>query len=426
MTSNALPMPTTPSTSAATSVRRPVVRILGTHGVPAAYGGFETAAENVGLYLLEQGWDVIVYCQIPGSGPITTDSWRGLTRVRVPQNREGWLGTAAFDLDCIRHVKRVAGPDDICLTFGYNTGIFNVSQRLRGMANVINMDGMEWTRRRWGLARQAILLANERVAGLVGTLLIGDHPHISKYLSRHFGRRRVVTIAYGAHPVVNPPVQPVLDLGLEPGTYVTMICRLIPENSVLEIIQAWSQRDRGLQLVVLGSLEDDDSYHRQVRAAASHEVVFAGAIYTPEIVTALRYHALAYLHGHTVGGTNPSLVEAMAAGNPVIAHNNVFNRFVAGPDAAYFDGVADLVATLDSILTDPARLSDMRSASLTRFQENYTWEHIGELYEQALRRAGTLTRNRVRRHPKRGRSSEPDYDAHVRHPDGVNNDKTND
>ncbi len=371
---------------------RPVVRILGTHGVPAAYGGFETAAENVGLHLHDRGWEVVVYCQIPGSGPTTTDTWRGLTRVNIRQPREGWLGTAAFDLDCVRHVRRVAARDDVCLTFGYNTGIFNLSQRLRGMANVINMDGMEWTRRRWGLLRQGVLLANERAAGLVGTLLVGDHPQISAYLGRHFGRRRVVTIAYGAHPVVDPPVEPVRELGLQPGGYVTVICRPIPENSVLEIVQAWSRRPRGLRLVVLGDFTDREPYHAQVRAAASAEVLFPGAIYAPEVVTALRYHGVAYLHGHTVGGTNPSLVEAMAAGNPVIAHDNVYNRFVAGPGAAYFTGVDDLADTLDAVLAAPERLAEMRAASLERFQEHYTWEHIGDLYEQALRRAAAMVR----------------------------------
>lgn len=372
------------STSAARDPA-PTVRILGTHGVPAAYGGFETAAEHVGLHLADKGWRVVVYCQVPGTGPIETDTWKGLERVLVPEPREGWTGTASFDLTCVRHVLRESGQGEVCLTFGYNTGVFNVAQRLRGIPNVINMDGMEWTRRRWGVLRQAILLANERAAGAVGDVLIADHPHIATYLSRHFGRRRVTTIAYGAYPMSGAPEDPVLALGLTPGEYATMICRPIPENSVLEIVRAWSTRPRPVPLVVLGDFVPTDRYHAQVLEAAGADVRFVGAIYDQSVVTSLRYHSRAYLHGHTVGGTNPSLVEAMAAGNPVIAHNNVYNRYVAGVGNRYFDGVADLAETLDLVLDDTDALRSMGEFSRRRQRDHYTWQHIGDEYERALR-----------------------------------------
>lgn len=362
----------------------PTVRILGTHGVPAAYGGFETAAEHVGLHLAEKGWRVVVYCQVPGTGPTETDTWKGLERVLVREPREGWLGTASFDLTSVRHALAEAGPDDVCLTFGYNTGVFNIAQRLKRIPNVINMDGMEWTRRRWGLVRQGILLANERAAGAVGTVLIADHPHIATYLRRHFGKRRVTTIAYGAYPMSGAPEQPVEELGLVPGEYATMICRPIPENNVLEIVQAWSARPRPVPLVVLGTFDRSDPYHAKVLDAASADVRFVGAIYDQTVVTSLRHHARVYLHGHTVGGTNPSLVEAMAAGNAVVAHNNVYNRYVAGVGNRYFDGVDDLAETLDLLLDDRESLSGMGRFSKARHAEHYTWQKIGDEYEQAL------------------------------------------
>jgi len=137
------------------------VRILGTHGVPAAYGGFETAAENVALFLASRGWRVIVYCQVDGNGPLREDTWNGLERVLISVDTEGWRGTSKFDLLSIRHAAKFG---DLCLTFGYNTAIFNVLQRIKGIANVINMDGIEWSRSRWGFFRQAILYTNERIA----------------------------------------------------------------------------------------------------------------------------------------------------------------------------------------------------------------------------------------------------------------------
>lgn len=362
----------------------PTVRILGTHGVPAAYGGFETAAENIGLFLRDRGWRVIVYCQVPGDGPVRRDEWRGLERVIVSEPREGWRGTSSFDLRTIRHALGEHAAGDVWLTFGYNTGVFDVLPRLRGIPNVINMDGMEWTRRRWGLVKQGILLGNERFAGLVGTLLIADHPEIAKYLGRHFGRRRVRTITYGAHEVTAAPTEPVTELGLQPGRYATVICRPIPENSILEIVVAWSRRRRNLDLVVVGPFGDDDPYQRAVRAAASAEVIFPGPIFAPDRIGALRYHSALYLHGHTVGGTNPSLVEAMAAGNAVVAQNNVYNRWVAGPGSAYFDDRHDLAALLDGLLAAPAKMTAMGAASRARFRSEFTWQRIGSQYEDAL------------------------------------------
>lgn len=369
---------------------RPTVRLLGTHGVPAAYGGFETAAEHIGYYLRDRGWRVVVYCQQPGAGATHTDVWRGLERVHIHEEREGWLGTASFDAKSIRHVldhTGETGPQDACITFGYNTGVFNVAQRLRRIPNVINMDGMEWTRRRWGLAKQGILLANERFAGVVGDVLVADHPVIARYLSRHFGAKRVETITYGGVPVHDAPTQPVRDLRLEPGRYATVICRPIPENSLVEIVQGWSARRRGMPLVVLGNFTRADAYHREVLDAAGDEVLFPGAIYDPQVVQALRFHAALYLHGHTVGGTNPSLVEAMAAGSAVVAHDNHYNRWVVDKGARFFRDSHDLADTLDTLLADPRLRAEMGRQSRRRFEAEFTWERIGSQYEEALLRA---------------------------------------
>lgn len=367
--------------------RQKTVWILGTHGVPACYGGFETAAEHIGRGLAKRGWRVVVYCQLPGRGPVMWDAWEGLERVKIHETRPGWLGTASFDLASIRHVLAYANSDDVCLTFGYNTGVFNVAQRLRRLPNVINMDGMEWTRRRWGLARQGVLLANERFAGHVGDIIIADHPHIAIYLRRHFGPKRVEIITYGAESCDDAPTDELSRLGLVPGEFATIVCRPIPENSVLEMVRAWSRRPRGHTLAVLGAYDESNPYHAQVLHDATSEVRFLGAIYDPAIVRALRYHSSVYLHGHTVGGTNPSLVEAMAAHNAVIAHDNVYNTWVAGPDNAYFRSIDDLDRTISRLLADPEARARMGRASFDRYLEEFTWDHITDLYEKALLRA---------------------------------------
>lgn len=361
------------------------VRILGTHGVPAAYGGFETAAENVGLYLRQAGWRVIVYCQVDGRGPIREDTWNGLERVLIPINTAGWLGTSKFDLISIRHASRFR---DVCLTFGYNTAIFNVLQRIKRIPLVINMDGIEWSRARWGKMKQFILWSNERIACLVGNHLIADHPEIEKYLAKRARKSKISMITYGAHPITDAPESVPTQYGLRPRKYFTLICRSIPENSVYELVSGFSAKPRGVRLAVLGAYEPDtDEYHRKVVDAASDEVDFLGSIYDPRTVAALRVHSLGYLHGHTVGGTNPSLVEAMAAGNPVLAHDNPYNRWTAADAAVYFTTQDDVARQLDTLLAEPDRLEKMRRASQARYESEFTWEHVAGQYEEVLSRA---------------------------------------
>lgn len=363
------------------------VRILGTHGVPAAYGGFETAAENIGLFLVRQGWRVIVYCQLSGTGPIEEDVWQGIERVNIPVALPGWRGTSRFDWLSIKHACQFK---DVCLTFGYNTGVYNYMQRLKGIPNVINMDGIEWSRSRWGFTKQAILYLNERFAAAYGNTLIADHPEIAKYLRTRAPARKIVTLTYGADTVIDAPTAPVTDLGLEPGQYFNLIARPIPENNILEIVRGFSAKLRGIKLALLGNFLPDDPYHQAVRAAASSEVIFTGSIYEPERVKAIRFHSSGYLHGHTVGGTNPSLVEALAAGNPVIAHDNVYNRWVAGDAALYFTDVRSFETQIEALINNTAMATKMHKAAILRFNEEFTWDHVAGQYEQVLLRYANL------------------------------------
>ncbi|QNE48055.1 glycosyltransferase family 1 protein [Glaciihabitans sp. INWT7] len=360
------------------------VRILGTHGVPANYGGFETAAENVGLFLRDEGWRVIIYCQVPRSGAMWEDVWHGIERVNIPVAREGWLGTAQFDLKSILHASKFG---DVCLTFGYNTAVFNVIQRIKRIPNVINMDGIEWSRARWGKVKQSILWTNERIACWVGNDLIADHPVIEDYLATRARRSKLTTITYGANAISEASIAPVTARGLVPGEYLTLICRPIPENTILELVEGFSAEHRGHSLVVLGNYTPaTDEYHRSVMEAASDEVVFLGAIYDPGDLAAIRFHASGYLHGHTVGGTNPSLVEAMAAGNPVIAHDNPYNRWVVDQGALYFRTAEDVASAVTRLLGDSALRAELGSASRARHAAEFTWERIGGQYQELLNR----------------------------------------
>lgn len=358
------------------------LRILGIRGLPAAHGGFETFAEYLALYLRDRGWKVTVYCQIDGRGPVYEDMWEGIHRVNIPVDIPGPKGTMAFDWHAIRHAA--AQSRDLCLTLGYNTAVFCAWLRLKGVPNVINMDGIEWSRAKWGGVAKAWFWLNDWAGCWLGNHLVADHPEIAKHLATRVSARKITTIAYGADRLQNLSEEPVRALGLEPGRYLTLVARPEPENSILEAVTGFSAKPRGCTLAVLGNYDDRNAYHRAVKAAAGPEVKFLGAIYDKTVVQALRYHCLAYVHGHQVGGTNPSLVEALGAGNAVIAHDNRFNRWVAKDSALYFAGAPAFSDSLDRFLEAPAVRQGLCAAAINRFQDGLNWPQVLADYEKLL------------------------------------------
>lgn len=359
------------------------VRILGTRGIPAAHGGFETFAEQLALYLVNRGWRVVVYCQEDGVGPVFEDTWQGVVRVRIPVLRPGPAGTVIFDWKSTLHAAR---SSDLCLTLGYNTAVFGALLRFKRIPNLINMDGIEWSRAKWGRVAKAWFWMNERAGCWLGNHLVADHPQIKLHLQKYVAGSKITTIPYGADAVTAAPTQSVRALGLEPGRFLTVIARAEPENSILEIVQGFSRKPRGYQLVVLGHYGSENAYHRAIQSAASSEVKFVGAIYDKAVVQALRFHSAAYVHGHRVGGTNPSLVEALGAGNPVVAHDNRFNRWVAGDGACYFTSSETLSERMDELLSNPAQLTALRIQGQHRFASCFTWNQVLTQYEDLLER----------------------------------------
>lgn len=359
-----------------------VLRILGTRGVPAASGGFETFAESLSLFLVERGWRVVVYCQEHGSGPIVEDVWCGVERVRIPVSLRGPKATMLFDWKATLHAAR---HPDLCLTLGYNTAAFCALLRWKAVPNLINMDGIEWRRKKWGPLAKAWFWMNDWIGCWIADHLVADHPAIAQHLSSRVHPRKITTITYGAHLVVAPPAEPLRQFDLEPGRYLTLIARPEPENSILEIVRGFSAKRRGYKLAVLGNYRPDLlPYHRAVQEVAGDEVLFLGAIYDKAVLHALRGHCIAYVHGHRVGGTNPSLVEALGAGNAVIAHDNRFNRWVAQGAAIYFDGAQSFSDRLDELVCSPALLEDLRTASRARFRAAFTHEQVLGEYERLL------------------------------------------
>jgi glycosyltransferase involved in cell wall biosynthesis len=364
------------------------LRILGTRGVPAAHGGFETFAEYLSLYLVSRGWTVVVYCQEDGAGSTYHDQWQGVDRVHIPISQTGPKGTIVFDWLAIRHAAQYR---DLCLTLGYNTAIFSLFLRLKRIPNLINMDGIEWSRAKWGPLAKTWFWLNDWAGCWLGDHLIADHPQIARHLTSRVSSDKVTTIPYGADSISSASTQILASMGLEPYQYMTCIARPEPENSLLEIVRGFSALKRGIKLVILGNYQQSNAYHRAVQEQASDEVHFVGAIYEQAVVQALRFYSRAYVHGHRVGGTNPSLVEALGAKNPVIAHDNRFNRWVAAEGAIYFDSADSFSQILSQLEASPKRLIELRQNGEKRFKEMFTWNEVLAQYEVLL--AKFLPRN---------------------------------
>jgi glycosyltransferase involved in cell wall biosynthesis len=357
--------------------------ILGCRGVPARHGGFETFAEQFSLYMVSRGHDVTVACQVEKHEPETSDVWCGVKRVKFSE-AAGPKGTISFDFRSAVAASKDKGA--VILTLGYNTAVFSLLHRLRRARHFMNMDGVEWRRQKWTASQRLWLRANEWCGARFTSHLIADHPAIKQHLSDLVGPDKITVIPYGADALSAMPSEAVEAMGLVPGEYDLVIARPEPENSMLEIVTAYVQRKRRYPLVVLGRyMPEQNAYHAKVLAAAEGKgIIFPGAIYEAEIVKALRFHARTYVHGHQVGGTNPSLVEALAAGNAVVAHRNPYNQWVAGDEARFFSSMEELSQIFTELDDDPSVLDQMQRGSKLRHQLCFRNEMIMEAYENLL------------------------------------------
>ena len=357
------------------------INILGIRGIPAAHGGFETFAAQLAPWLVAHGHTVTVYCQEDdGEAGPWTDEWNGIERVHFCPKRGGAAGTMEFDLACVRHVLNRPGID---LVLGYNTAVFNILQRFKRRKIMMNMDGIEWKRAKWSLLAKIWFFINEVAGANICHVPIADHPEIARHV-RARSLNKPVMIPYGSDRIDDADPKHAIELGLTPDRYLVSIARVEPENSILEVVKAFSALDTDAKFLVLGKFQEDNAYHNEVLAAAGENVIFPGAIYEPDIVSALRFHARAYVHGHQVGGTNPSLVEALGAGNAVIAHDNRFNRWVAGDAQFYFSDIASCQEQMRSVLETGTGLETEKAAARQRHQDAFRWEDILQQYETAL------------------------------------------
>lgn len=359
------------------------IALIGTRGVPARYGGFETCVEEVGQRLAAAGHAVTVFCRRGGDeagSPL--DSYLGMQLVQLPVVRKRSLETLAHTGLSVLH-RSLAGTDAAVVFNAANAPLLPVV-KARQVPVATHVDGLEWRRGKWGPTGQRYYRAAEALAVRWSDALIADAQGIADYYTDEFGAETEL-IAYGAPILRDPGAARVRELGFEPGRYHLVVARFEPENHVLEIIKGYVASAATLPLVVVGSAPYADAYTASLRVAADERVHLLGGLWDNDQVNELYANALTYLHGHSVGGTNPSLLRAAGAGTFTIAHDNVFNREVLSDDAEYFAGPAD-VARLVQYAEAAPELARRRGLALQNDIRRYNWDDVAGRYERLCQR----------------------------------------
>jgi len=355
------------------------IGILGTRGIPNVYGGFEQFAQYLALGLVRKGYDVYVYNS--SEHPYRDKEWNGVHIIHC-RDWEKSIGTAGqfiYDYNCFRDA---AGRDfDVLLQLGYTSN--SIWRRLwpRKAINVINMDGQEWKRSKYNKLTRKFLRLAERWAVKHGDILIADSIGIRDYIRAAYGRESTY-IAYGAViPATFNPEIPV-KYGLRRDDYYLLMARMEPENNIEMIIRGWMASGKAKPLVLIGNPGNAFGSYL-VKTYSQEKLHFIGAIYEADTVNALRHYSSVYLHGHSVGGTNPSLLEAMACGCSIVAHDNPFNKAILNEEALYFSSPADVRAILDEESVSK-RLSEYKEKNADKVKKLYNWATIIDQYEEVF------------------------------------------
>jgi glycosyltransferase involved in cell wall biosynthesis len=362
------------------------VAIIGSRGYPSFYGGFETLVRRLAPYLADAGWDVSVYGR-PGA---TSDAAprhplvRSITTHGV-ENKS--LSTLSFGLTAALDAR--AKRPDVALVLNVANGYWLPLLRARGIPTVVNVDGIEWDRAKWGKAAKAVFRGGAKLTAQLATTLVADSVEIGRRWKKDYGRDSEF-IPYGGDPIDAGAPPP----GLTKRGYVLMVARFVPENTVAEFLQAAEKLAETLDVVIVGSSGYGGELDDQAASLSRRRdrVNWLGHLSDDGTLFNLWANAGACFHGNSVGGTNPALVQAMACGAPIVARDTVYNREVMG-DAGCFVAPEPraIEAAIRGLLSDANQQERMAQLARLRAVTSYRWEGVCDRYMSVMEEV--MTRN---------------------------------
>jgi glycosyltransferase involved in cell wall biosynthesis len=354
------------------------IAILGTRGIPNHYGGYEQAVTWLAPGLVKRGHLVTVYNT--SHHPYRNDEYEGVEIIHCgdPENYFGAASQFIYDWHCLRHAGK--RNYDAILLMGYTSS--SIWRRLYPRDTVIisNMDGLEWKRNKYTPPVKKFLRYAENLAVRYSDHHIADSPAISDYLQQKY-QIQPAYIPYGASVSTCFNLEILNSYKLEPGRYFMLVARMEPENNIETILDGFALAQTPTPFLVIGNM--DTAYGRKLRKkyCAQPKIRFLGTIYDQASLDTLRHYCQIYFHGHSVGGTNPSLLEAMACSAPIAAHDNPFNKAVTGQDALYFTDQKDIAAIIAHAYWNASMITN----NLEKIRSNFNWDSIIDRYEQVIR-----------------------------------------
>jgi len=357
------------------------IAILGTRGIPNNYGGFEQCAEFLALGLVKRGYEVLVYNS--HNHPYQDNNWSGVQIVHCydPEFKLGTAGQFIYDLNCIRDLRH--RKCDVILQLGYtSSSVWGwLFPRKRSIVTT-NMDGLEWKRTKYTGRVRNFLLYAEKLGVKYSDHLISDSIGIQKYLKGKY-QKDSVFIPYGAE-VFNAPDESVLKAyNIAPYEYNLLIARLEPENSIETILDGVVLSGNEKPFLVIGKHDTPFGNFLKQKFSNSTNIRFVGGVYDLNALNNIRYFSNIYFHGHTVGGTNPSLLEAMASNSLICANDNDFNRYILRENALYFSDAKDIAQVLTKAQNKKApEYQAFINNNRLEISNVYNWDRIVDQYAE--------------------------------------------
>jgi hypothetical protein len=354
------------------------IAIIGTRGIPNHYGGFEQFAEYLSSSLAGHAHEIFVYS--PHNHPYKGNTWNNVNIIHIydPEYLIGTIGQFIYDLNSILSCRKKGF--DIILQLGYtSSSIWNFLLPKKSTI-ITNMDGLEWKRAKYNNMVKKFLTYAEKLAAKKSDFLIADSIAIQRYLKEKY-KKNAIYIPYGAIPVDNPDSEIIRQYGIEPYKYNMLIARSEPENSIEIILDGVVLASSSLIFLVIGNYTNKFGSYLKHKFKSEKRIKFIGPIYDLSILNSIRYYSNLYFHGHTVGGTNPSLLEAMASQSLICAHQNEFNRTILEEDAFYFCNAQDVSKHINEVVKTGS-INDFIASNLRKIKTVFNWQQINDSYEQ--------------------------------------------
>lgn len=353
------------------------IGILGTRGIPNQYGGFEQLAEYLSVGLVRKSFEVYVYNTHNHS--YQDKVWNGVKIIHCsnPEDKLKTAGQFIYDLNCILDARK--RDFDVLLLLGYTS--MSVWGRFfpKKPAIIINMDGLEWKRNKYAGRVRKFLFNAERLAVKFCDYFVADSLAIQKYLESKYDIASEF-ITYGAEMLWQSDESDLNDQGLTKYNYFLVIARMEPENNIEMILDGFSASNSSKKMIIIGNPSNHFGTYLKNKFRQDPRIVFIGPLYDKAKLHSLKNFSSLYFHGHSAGGTNPSLLEAMASGALIAAHNNEFNSSVLHKDAYYFMDATEVRSLIEG-MSRGQKDNDMIENNMKKIREEYTWSSIIDQYE---------------------------------------------